>query len=141
MVSAARLIQAVAGWAERMEQLEIGSGRTRVCLTWRRWGRDLHVHVGGGDQHVGAVALAGRADDGQTYADTLCVSPHKEDRLALAAAKTLHAATGVNVCVSAGIHIDGITSAEIADVLRNVEAGIERLAGELRKPGGRTRRG
>ena len=134
MVSAARPIQAVAGWAQRMEQLEIGSGRTRVRLTWRRWGRDLHVHVGGGDEHVGAAALAGRAADGETYAETLCVPPHKEDRLALAAAKMLHAATGVNVCVSAGIHLAGITPAEIAEVTRNVESGIERLAGELRKP-------
>ena len=106
-----------------MGQSEIGSGRTLVRLTWQRWGTDLHVHIGGGDVHIGAAALAGRAD-----------------RLALAAARRLHAATAANVCVTAGIHVDAITPAEISAVTRNVEAGIERLAGELRKSSERPRR-
>ena len=90
--------------------------------------------------HIGAAALAGRADDGKPYAETLRIPPHKEDRLALAAARRLHAATAANVCVTAGIHVDAITPAEISAVTRNVEAGIERLAGELRKSSERPRR-
>jgi hypothetical protein len=115
-----------------MQQLHIGTGRTRVCLSWHRWGKDLHVHIGGGADHIGAVALAGRTDAGEVCADSLRIRPHKEDPLALAAARRLQAATGANVCVTAGIHVHAITRAEIAEVTRNAEAGIERLAQMLR---------
>jgi hypothetical protein len=118
-----------------MSQLEVGTGRTRVRLTWRRHGRDLHVHIGGGGDHIGVVALAGQAEDGDPYAQALRIPPHKEDRLALAAAGKLHAAAGINVCVTAGIHLEGITRAEIAEITRNAEAAIQQLAGVLPKPG------
>ena len=118
-----------------MSQLEVGTGRTRVRLTWRRHGKNLHVHIGGGGDHIGVVALAGRADDGEPYAQTLRIPPHKEDRLALAAAEKLHAATGVSVCVTAGIHLEGITRAEIAEITQNAEVGIQQLAGMLPRPG------
>jgi hypothetical protein len=121
--------------------LNTGSGRTRVRVTWRRWGNDLHVHIGGGADHVGAVALVGQQPDGETYASVLRVPPHKEGQLAMNAAQTLHAATGATVCVTAGVHLDGITPAEIAAVLRNAEEGVGRLARRLgksamRPPGG-----
>jgi hypothetical protein len=57
----------------------------------------------------------------------LCVPPHKEDQLALRAARKLHAALGVTVCVSAGIHVERVSSDEIATVLENVDQGIARL--------------
>ncbi len=114
-----------------MKTLQVGSGRTRVCLTWRRWGNDLHVHVGGGAHHIGAVAFVGRQPDGKTCASVLRISPHKEDQLAMNAAKALHAAIDGNVCVTAGVHLDAITRAEIAAVLRNAEKGVERLARRL----------
>jgi hypothetical protein len=117
-----------------MNQLELGSGRTRVRLTWLRRGADLHVHIEGGADHIGAAALAGRADNGEVLAQSLQISPHKEGPLALAAADKLHAATPVRVCVTAGIHLNDITRAEIAEVTRNVDAAIERLAGILRGP-------
>ena len=135
MVSSARDVSARASRAEDMSQLEVGTGRTRVRLTWRHRGKDLHVHIGGGEDHIGAVALAGRAVDGEAYARTLRIPPHKEGPLALAAARKLHAATGVRVCVTAGIHLDGITRAEIAEVARNARAGIQQLVGMLRGPG------
>ena len=119
-----------------MEQFETGVGRTLVRLSWRCWGTDLYVHIGGGDAHIGTAALAGRTNDGEPYAETLRIAPHKEDRLALAAARKLHAATGVNVCVTAGIHVDKITPAEISVVTRNVEAAVGHLAAELRERGG-----
>lgn len=116
-----------------MNTLETGDGRTRVCLAWQQWGGDLHVHIGGGEHHLGAVALVGRQPDGETCEGVLGVPPHKEAELALNAAKTLHAALGVSVCVTAGIHLDRITPAETAGVLRNVDHGVERLAALLRQ--------
>ena len=115
-----------------MNELEAGTGRTRVRLIWKRWGSDLHVHIAAGEHHVGAAALVGRQPDGETYEGGLCVPPHKEDQLVLDAARTLHAATAVNVCVTAGIHLDAITGAEISAVVRNVDEAVARIAGMLR---------
>jgi len=114
-----------------MNGFEIGDGRTRVRFTWQRIGSDLHVHIGGGAEHVGAVALAGRQPDGGLFADVLSVPGHREDGLALAAAQRLHAATGATVCVTAGIHIDSAAREEIAAIVRNAEAGASRLADVL----------
>jgi hypothetical protein len=91
------------------------------------------VHVGGGAHHIGAVALAGRQPDGETYVSVLRVPPHKEDQLAMNAARALHAATGATVCVTAGVHLGGITAAEITAILRNVREGVERLTRRLGK--------
>lgn len=115
-----------------MHRLEAGSGRTRVWLTWRVWGSDLHVHIGGGSQHIGAVALVGRQPDGERYEGVLHVPPHREDQITLQAAQALHAATGVNICVTAGIHLDGITPGEIKAVRQNVRDGTADLAATLR---------
>jgi hypothetical protein len=123
-----------------MPQLEIGSGRTLVRVNWCFRGADLCVHIGGGDDHVGAVALAGRAENGATCAESLCVAPHKESGIALAAARRLQAAVGANVCVTAGIHVDEITPAEISAVTRNAELAIENLLAELGTSGGRASR-
>lgn len=114
-----------------MNILENGTGRARVRLTWQRWGNDLHVHVAGGEHHIGAAALVGRQAGGEACAGVLRVPPHKEDELALEAAKQLHAATGANVCVTAGIHVAGITRQELEAVLANVEAGVASLARRL----------
>jgi hypothetical protein len=110
-----------------LDTLEVGTGRSRIRLDWRRWGQDLHVQISGGVHHIGAVALAGRGPDGRSYEHVLCIPPHKEDQLALRAAGKLHAALGVTVCVSAGVHVDRISPHEIVTVLENVEEGIARL--------------
>ncbi len=99
-----------------------------MTLEWKFHGQDLSVHIGGGDDHIGAVALAGREPEGGVFAHVLRIRPHREDVLAREAAATLHEALGVCVCVSAGIHVDAITPAEIEDVLGNVRAAVSELA-------------
>jgi len=115
-----------------MNTLETGSGRTRVRLTWQRWGDDLHVHIGGGRDHIGAVALVGRDRSGETCARVLAVPPHKEDQMVLQAARRLHAAVGANVCVTGGVHVENITPDEIALIPLNAEEGIEQLVRMIR---------
>ena len=110
-----------------MDCIEVGSGRTLVSLHWRRWGSDLVVHISGGRPHIGAVALVGSAAAGVVEEGVLCLSPHREDKLALQSGRQLQAALGGNVCVSAGIHLDQITRAEIAAIERSVELGVERV--------------
>lgn len=114
-----------------MKSLETGSGRTRIRLSWQRHGGDLYVHIGGGDDHIGAAALVGRHAGGEASGGVLCIRPHKEDRLVLDAARTLHAAFGAAVCVTAGIHLDDIRPEEIDAVLQNVEKGVALLAAKL----------
>ena len=115
-----------------MNTLETGSGRTRLRLTWQRWGSDLHVHIGGGQDHIGAVALVGQDRSDEPYARVLAVPPHKEDQIVLRATRRLHAAIGGNVCVTGGVHLDDITRDEIALILQNAEEGIEQLARMIR---------
>ena len=110
-----------------MNEFEVGSGRTRLLFAWRRWGPDLHVHIAGGDHHIGAACLCGCQSDDQRYEGTLAVPPHREDSVVARAAAALHQAVGVNVCVTAGIHLDDITPDEIAAVLRTVDEGVARL--------------
>lgn len=116
-----------------MNELETGTGRTRLTFSWRWHGRDLAVHIGGGSHHIGAVALVGRRHDETPSEQVVSLSPHKEGELALRAAKTLHEAMGVTVCVTAGIHLDAITESEIAGVLRVTEDGVQQLIRRLKE--------
>jgi hypothetical protein len=110
-----------------MDQFETGSERTRLRFTWQRRGNDVHVHIAGGEDHIGAVALVGRDADDKLQESVLRISPHKEDEVVLPAARQLHAATGASVCVTAGIHLPEITAAEIKAVLANAQAGVATL--------------
>lgn len=114
-------------------RLRVGEGRTAVWLDLAEQGRDLVLRIGGGDAHVGAVAVVSPAGGtGGEGCEELSVVPgHKEGPLALAAARRL-AAAGRRTCVCvAGIHLDAITPEEIALVVSRAEQGVARLAREL----------
>ncbi|HLO65879.1 MAG TPA: hypothetical protein VK188_02600 [Holophaga sp.] len=111
------------GWTARR-------GRVVLRLTCVRMGRDLSLSLAGGDrEHIGAVALAqprpSLSDPARTSSSVsvLTLLGHKEDELARAIAGGLAAALGVSVCVACGIHLDGLTPEEMAEV--------PALAGEL----------
>jgi gallate decarboxylase subunit D len=114
-----------------MPSFEIGEDRTRLSFTWSLHGRDLRLHIGGGAEHVGAAALATRGADGAVSVQVAAAAGHREDELAGPAAGRLCRELGVTVCVSAGVHIERITPAEIEAVLRNAEAGTGKLAALL----------
>jgi len=116
-----------------MNTFETGRGRTRLTFTWQYWGDDLHVHIAGGRHHIGAVALAGRDPSGQAYLHALAVPPHKEDQMVLRAARALHEALGVTVCVTGGVHLGDITWEEISTVLQNADEGVGHLLRTLEK--------
>ena len=104
-----------------------GTGRTRVRLDLVAHGRDLVLHLGGGEAHVGAVAVA--APVGPVM---LTVVPgHKEGPLAEQAAAALSEAAGCTCAVIAGIHQDDATAEEIAAIVGNVNEGVARLARAL----------
>ncbi len=97
-------------------------------------GRDLTVTIGGGEAyHVGAVALAvprpSLADPAQRSASTsvICVTGHKEDDLARTTAARLAAQFDRVVVVSAGIHLDRASPADIATMIRHANDVIDRI--------------
>ncbi len=98
-------------------------------------GRDLTVTIGGGEAyHVGAVALAvprpSLADPTQRSASTsvICVTGHKEDDLARKAAARFATKFDRVVVVSAGIHLDDASPADIATMIRHANDVIEEIS-------------
>jgi hypothetical protein len=90
----------------------------RIALESRvvRMGRDVQCLLGGGDAHIGTVALAWSDGDADEQSRLLGLPGHREDEIALRMARTLARTLGCAVCVSAGIHFDAITREEIAVV-------------------------
>ena len=131
-------------------QFTARQGRLNIYLKVFRLGRDLQVLCGGGASHIGAVALAApaqgyelqqgqhaladqAAQPGQTAARLLALPGHKEDALALRMAQSISQSLHCAVCVSAGIHYDNITRAEIAQVEQMVQDLTQRCISALKK--------
>ena len=134
-------------------QFTARQGRLNIYLKVFRLGRDLQVLCGGGASHIGAVALAApaqvyglqqgqhaqadqadqAAQPGQTEARLLALPGHKEDALALRMAQSISQSLHCAVCVSAGIHYDNITRAEIAQVEQMVQDLTQRCISALKK--------
>jgi hypothetical protein len=99
-----------------MFQVSCGDDRfsllARICPV----GDDLLLLVTGGSRiHIGALALAG---SGGTAVETLCLPGHREDEPARDLAAQVGAATGRTVAVAAGMHWDGLESADIDGIRR-----------------------
>ena len=126
-------------------QFTARQGRLNIYLRVFRLGRDLQVLCGGGASHIGAVALAAPAQahtQGHTLpseqpeqieAQLLALPGHKEDALALRMAQAMAEALHCSVCVSAGIHYDNITRAEIGQVEQMVQDLTRRCIAALTK--------
>ncbi len=110
--------------------VERGVGRTRVRLELVPQGRDLLLLVGGGEAHVGAVAVARPAAAGGG-AGSVVIPPHKEGPLAAECAVLVAEAAGCTCAAVAGIHQDQATGAEIAAISDHVRAAARELAAAL----------
>ena len=136
-------------------RLSQGDAPYDIHLSAKNVGFDILVSVSGGTHaHIGAVALAEPADaahpvtgeaKGETKGDGSCVletkgatkgAPrvsvltaygHKDSVLAEMFASGLCEKYGVNVCVSAGVHVDGASAEEIALMLKNAEGLLAEL--------------
>ena len=143
-------------------QFTARQGRLNLYLRVFRQGRDLQVLCGGGASHIGAVALAafndghaqqadapplpGRAGQvgqvgqanqpeqvGQVETRLLALPGHREDALAQRMAQSMAEALHCAVCVSAGIHYDNITRAEIQQVEQMAHDLTQRCIAALTK--------
>lgn len=112
-----------------------GEGRLAVAGTAILLGDDVLVHLTGGTgPHIGAVALAvvrpSLAGEGRISStpSLLTLPGHKEDALALEGATSLAAATGRNVVLVAGLHVDEATPGDIRTLVAGARQVLERLA-------------
>ena len=98
-------------------KLSYGEPPYDIHLEARAVGGDIFAVVTGGTRpHVGAVALADSAG-----VSVLQAEGHKDAVLAEMFARKLFEEYGVNVCVSAGVHVDNATSEEIALMVENAK--------------------
>ena len=87
-------------------------------------GADCTVLVTGGQkEHVGAVSLCG----GDGAVQTLTFPGHKEQFITEPWSRRIHAVTGGNVSVTAGIHYDKLTKEEIEQVMTAVDALLDEI--------------
>lgn len=130
---------------ELVAEVAVGVGRCAVWLKVRSQGRDLQVTIGGGEAHVGAVALfappavisanlgadldagPGAGPGAEPFQSLVVVPPHKEGPLAEEAARRLATAARCSCVAIAGIHQDDATRDEIADIVANVRSGLAEL--------------
>jgi len=103
--------------------LERRKGRLAIRLQAIPMGVDWCLILTGGDApHLGAAAVAQArprpAGEGSGSSVSVITLPgHKEDLPAREMAGRVAAVTGANVAVCCGIHLDGISPAEIQDCL------------------------
>jgi hypothetical protein len=90
-------------------------------LTIERVGPDLVCRLHGGAEHVGAVAL-GWWDGTTVRVSQLAAGSHKEGPLAVSVAEQLCRASRANVTCVAGIHYDGLSSAQIEAICEEAYA-------------------
>jgi hypothetical protein len=105
-----------------------GTDRTRVSLTTSSIGNDLVVHLFNDQGHIGAVAVSDYSNrDNRPSTSVITRLGHKDDSVAYSAAYRLCKKLKQPVCVIAGIHVDNIASAEIAEITNNCDKLIDRL--------------
>ncbi len=108
--------------------LSEGAGRTKVSLSIEWLGKDPIVFIFNGDAHLGAVAVADYDHErNRASASVLTRLGHKEDAVARSAAYRLCKRYKKPVCAIAGIHVDKITAAEIAQIIRNCGKLVDKL--------------
>jgi 2-iminoacetate synthase len=95
----------------------VSDDRWRLHCRVERIGDDLLCRLGGGDEHVGAVALA-QWEVGRARTECLIVGHHREKELALHAAHRLCKASRRSAVCIAGIHFDDLTANEVQAVSR-----------------------
>ena len=109
--------------SSRMKQALVeGSGRAQITLESYSLGNDIVLHIFNASAHVGAVAVAEYDSKNERASVSLITRlGHKDDAIAQKAAYSVCKSTGRTVCVIAGVHLDDITSEEIARLVGNAD--------------------
>jgi hypothetical protein len=117
-----------------MERIELTArdGRIEVTLAARQVGEDWLVEIAGGQAHIGAAALATfDAMHGRASSSVLSAPGHREEQVALDAARTITRHTRTTAVVVAGLHYPNITVDEIATARRLCRELVDRFLARL----------
>jgi gallate decarboxylase subunit D len=112
-----------------------GAGRTQVCLSIQRIGKDLIIYLFNESGHIGAVAVADycHAED-RASTSVITRLGHKDDSVARQAAHALCKRLKKPVCAIVGIHVDNITSEEISQIILNCDSLVAKFANSAIEP-------
>jgi 2-iminoacetate synthase len=105
----------------------VSGDRWRLRCRVERVGDDLLCTLKGGDEHVGAVALA-QWQSGRARTECLIVGRHREKELALHTAHRLCKASRRSAVCVAGIHFDDLEAEEIREITDTANRLIKRAA-------------
>jgi hypothetical protein len=108
-------------------------GRIQLLLKGESAGTDMFFVLSGGREHIGAVAMGIYDRESRRASASVISSPgHREDEIALRAARKISAVTQSTIVFMVGIHVDNITVDEIREILKASEAMIDELIENLR---------
>ena len=91
-------------------------GRLTLVLESRTLGADFLLTLTGGQDHIGAAALAAPDSEGHVTVSVMTAPGHKEEEIAMRGARAVSKALNRTVLLSAGIHLDNISAAEIQEI-------------------------
>ena len=107
---------------------------TDICVEIRRLGSDYHILVSGGERpHIGCTVLAlprpslDGSDKMSSTASVLNVMGHKAEEVCRYLAEKVSAGKKATVVCTGGIHMDGITKEQIAEIMETMQI----IAGEI----------
>ncbi len=112
-----------------------GKGRVKVSLSAFNMGDDIVVAIHNENAHIGAIALGeyARAEQ-RASCSVLTRLGHKDDVIAQKAAYQICKQTRKTTCVTAGVHLDGITEEEIGQIVQNSERLVEQFIASVLQP-------
>ena len=94
-------------------------------------GGDWLIHITGGcAPHIGSVSTAWK-NDGAVAVQTVCVPGHRDNAVSERFARALADHLDAVVCVTCGIHYDGIDRSGIDAVLSTADDLLQRLIAAL----------
>lgn len=113
--------------SENFLQIKKNLTFTDLCAEVRKLGSDYHVLVTGGEAlHIGCTVLAlprPSLDDSSKISSTasvLNVTGHKDEEVCRYLAEKVSAGKNAVVVCTGGIHMDGITKEQIAEIIEAV---------------------
>lgn len=117
-----------------MPEMRKQTSRGELVLEQRIIGEDLVISLTGGKGHIGAVAV-GYYDriPGHASSSVITLPSHRDDAIALDAARRISSVTHSTTVFTAGIHFENITAEEIEEVLSASDELINEFIGSLKE--------
>lgn len=110
---------------EKIIKSEVLGRPIEVSAGWR--GRDLLVTVTGGDAaHIGSVSVC-RMQNGGAVMEKIVLPTHRDDVVGDSFAQALAQKLGTTVCVVSGIHFDGASKQDIAEIVNSTNKMLAQL--------------